>query len=73
MRHLSFQQKSCCDPDNQIVSRRNFIPTVRFLDDQEWIGDSTCAGTCRSAIWEAFASFVQHKAVPMLQKAGIPV
>lgn len=73
MRHLSVQQKSCCDPDDQTVFRKNSIPKARFLDDQEGIGDSTCAGTCKSAIWKAFTYLVQHKAVRMLQRAGTPV
>lgn len=59
-----FSRRAVVIADKQTLSRMNFISTARSLNEQEWIDDSTCAGTCKPSIWKAFPYLVQHKAIP---------
>lgn len=45
-----FSGRTVVIANKQTVSRRNFIPTVSSFSEQEWIGNSTCAGTWKPSI-----------------------
>lgn len=46
-----FSKRTVVIANKQTISRRNFNPTVSSFSEQEWIGNSTCAGTWKPSIY----------------------